>query len=176
MLEMPIRTGRRLQDAARQLREGVARRTGERQQVNSLHRQRMTCSGSLAEGVLQGRDPLGRGLGPPGRSDDPLRCHSSFRRRGNRHDLQEHRPAERQNRRHDRQQRGAAAGTGTECRGRQRVHGSGQIRPDFRVRSADDPPYRAAGSRGCDGRARKREHGLDDGQRRRIRQAGDAEP
>ena len=47
MLEMPIRTGRRLQDAARQLREGVARRTGERQQVNSLHRQRMTCSDSL---------------------------------------------------------------------------------------------------------------------------------
>ena len=47
MLEMPIRTGRKLQDAARQLREGVARRTGERQQVNSLHRQRMTCSGSL---------------------------------------------------------------------------------------------------------------------------------
>ena len=47
MLEMPIRTGRRLQDAARQLREGVARRTNERQQVNSLHRQRMTCSDSL---------------------------------------------------------------------------------------------------------------------------------
>ena len=47
MLEMPIRTGRRLQDAARQLREGVARRTNERQQVNSLHRQRMTCSDSV---------------------------------------------------------------------------------------------------------------------------------
>ena len=47
MLEMPIRTGRRLQDAARQMREGASRRTGERQQVNSLHRQRMTCSASV---------------------------------------------------------------------------------------------------------------------------------
>ena len=47
MLEMPIRTGRRLQDAARTLRENAARRTDERQQVNSLHRQRMTCSDSL---------------------------------------------------------------------------------------------------------------------------------
>ena len=47
MLEMPIRTGRRMQDAARQIREGISRRTGERQQINSLHRQRMTCSDSM---------------------------------------------------------------------------------------------------------------------------------
>ena len=47
MLEMPIRTGRKLQDAARQMREGVARRANERQQVNSLHRQRMTTADSL---------------------------------------------------------------------------------------------------------------------------------
>ena len=47
MLDMPIRAGRRLQDAALNLREGLARHTSERQQVNSLHRQRMTCSGSL---------------------------------------------------------------------------------------------------------------------------------
>lgn len=47
MLDMPIRAGRRLQDAAVNLREGLARHTSERQQVNSLHRQRMTCSGSL---------------------------------------------------------------------------------------------------------------------------------
>ena len=47
MLDMPIRAGRRLQDAAMQLREGITRRTNERQQVNSLHRQRMTCSGSV---------------------------------------------------------------------------------------------------------------------------------
>ena len=47
MLEMPIRTGRRIQDAARQIRENIARRTGERQQVNSIHRQRMTCNESV---------------------------------------------------------------------------------------------------------------------------------
>ena len=47
MLDMPIRAGRKLQDAAVFLREGFARHTSERQQVNSLHRQRMTCSGSL---------------------------------------------------------------------------------------------------------------------------------
>ena len=47
MLDMPIRAGRRLQDAAVLLRENLARHTSERQQVNSLHRQRMTCSGSL---------------------------------------------------------------------------------------------------------------------------------
>jgi len=47
MLEMPIRTGRRMQDAARQIREKYSRRTNERQQVNSLHRQRMTCSDSM---------------------------------------------------------------------------------------------------------------------------------
>lgn len=47
MLEMPIRTGRRMQDAARRLHEDYTRRTSERQQVNSLHRQRMTCSDSM---------------------------------------------------------------------------------------------------------------------------------
>ena len=47
MLDMPIRAGRKLQDAALLLREGIARRTNERQQVNNVHRQRMTCSGSL---------------------------------------------------------------------------------------------------------------------------------
>lgn len=47
MLEMPIRAGKRLQDAALLLRESLDRHTSERQQVNSLHRQRMTCSGSL---------------------------------------------------------------------------------------------------------------------------------
>jgi len=47
MLGMPIRTSRRMQDAARQIREGIARHTRERQQVNSLHRQRMTCSDSM---------------------------------------------------------------------------------------------------------------------------------
>ena len=47
MLEMPIRTGRRMQDAVRQIRENYSRRTNERQQVNSLHRQRMTCSDSM---------------------------------------------------------------------------------------------------------------------------------
>lgn len=48
MMDMPIRTGRRMQDAARNLREKISRKTNERQQVNSLHRQRMTCSGSVA--------------------------------------------------------------------------------------------------------------------------------
>ena len=47
MLDMPIRAGRRLQDAALNMRENLHRRTAERQQVNSLHRQRMTVSGSL---------------------------------------------------------------------------------------------------------------------------------
>jgi cell division protein FtsL len=47
MLDMPIRAGRKLQDAAANLREGFSRRADERQQVNSLHRQRMTCSDSM---------------------------------------------------------------------------------------------------------------------------------
>ncbi len=47
MLEMPIRTGRRMQDAVRRLREGFDRHDDERQQVNSLHRQRMSCSDSV---------------------------------------------------------------------------------------------------------------------------------
>ena len=47
MLEMPIRTGRRVQDAARRMQENYTQRTNERQQVNSLHRQRMTCSDSM---------------------------------------------------------------------------------------------------------------------------------
>jgi len=47
MMEMPVRTGRRVQEALRNLREGYERPTPERQQVNSLHRQRMSCSGNL---------------------------------------------------------------------------------------------------------------------------------
>ena len=47
MLDMPIRSKGKIQGAARQVREGISRRTGERQQVSSLHRQRMTCSGSV---------------------------------------------------------------------------------------------------------------------------------
>ena len=34
MLEMPIRTGRRMQDTVRQIRENYSRRTNERQQVS----------------------------------------------------------------------------------------------------------------------------------------------
>ena len=47
MLDMSVRTGRKLQDIARKMQEEASRRTRERQQVNSLHRQRMTCSDSL---------------------------------------------------------------------------------------------------------------------------------
>jgi len=47
MLDMPIRSKGKIRGAARQVREGISRRTGERQQVSSLHRQRMTCSGSV---------------------------------------------------------------------------------------------------------------------------------
>ena len=47
MLEMPIRrTGHRLLDAARQFR-GNAWNADARMQMNSLHRQRMTCSDSM---------------------------------------------------------------------------------------------------------------------------------
>ena len=67
MLEMPIRTGRRVQDAARRLREGIDRRTDERQQVNSLHRQRMSCSDSLRT-FSNTQDWTGSmGLSPSGR-------------------------------------------------------------------------------------------------------------
>ncbi len=47
MLDMPIRNRGKIQGAAREAREGIHKRFGERQQVSSLHRQRMTCSGSV---------------------------------------------------------------------------------------------------------------------------------
>ena len=66
MLEMPIRTGRRVQDATRQIRETIARRTGERQQVNSLHRQRMTCSDSMRTFTNTQDWTNGMGISPSG--------------------------------------------------------------------------------------------------------------
>ena len=67
MLEMPIRrTGRRLLDAARQLRGG-AWSSDERMQVNSLHRQRMTCSDSM-QTFTNTQDWTGSlGISPSGR-------------------------------------------------------------------------------------------------------------
>ena len=47
MLDMPIRNRGKIQNAVRETREGIHKRFGERQQVSSLHRQRMTCSGSV---------------------------------------------------------------------------------------------------------------------------------
>ena len=67
MLDMPIRAGRRLQDAAVRLREGVSRHTDERQQVNSLHRQRMTCSDSLQSFTNTQDWTGGMGVSPSGR-------------------------------------------------------------------------------------------------------------
>lgn len=67
MLEMPIRTRRRVQDATRQIRETIARRTGERQQVNSLHRQRMTCSDSMRTFTNTQDWTNGMGISPSGR-------------------------------------------------------------------------------------------------------------
>jgi len=67
MLEMPIRTGRRIQGAAREIREGFARLTSERQQVNSLHRQRMTCSDSMRTFTNTQDWTNGMGISPSGR-------------------------------------------------------------------------------------------------------------
>ena len=67
MLDMPIRTGRRLQDASRKMREGISRRTGERQQVNSLHRQRMTCADSLQSFANTQDWTNSMGMSPSGR-------------------------------------------------------------------------------------------------------------
>ena len=89
MLEMPIRTGRRLQDAARQLREGVARRTNERQQVNSLHRQRMTCSDSLQPFSRTQDWTSGMAISPSGRFrvvEEAQPKHKAFSREGIRWD------------------------------------------------------------------------------------------
>ena len=47
MMEMPIRTGRRLQDVAIRIRERISGGDDDRQQYASIHRQRMTCSDSL---------------------------------------------------------------------------------------------------------------------------------
>ena len=67
MLEMPIRrTGRRLLDAARQLRGG-AWSSDERMQVNSLHRQRMTCSDSMQTFTNTQDWTGGLGVSPSGR-------------------------------------------------------------------------------------------------------------
>jgi len=67
MLDMPVRTGWRLQGAARRMQEGIARRTEERQQVNSLHRQRMTCSDSLRSFTNTQDWTGGMGVSPSGR-------------------------------------------------------------------------------------------------------------
>ena len=67
MLEMPIRrTGRRLLDAARQLCGG-AWSSDERMQVNSLHRQRMTCSDSMQTFTNTQDWTGGLGVSPSGR-------------------------------------------------------------------------------------------------------------
>ncbi len=67
MLEMPIRAGRRVQDVTRQIREGFDRRTGERQQVNSLHRQRMTCSDTVRSYTNTQDWTAGMSMSPSGR-------------------------------------------------------------------------------------------------------------
>ena len=67
MLEMPIRrTGRRLLDAAKQFR-GNAWNADERMQVNSLHRQRMTCSDSMQTFTNTQDWTNGLGVSPSGR-------------------------------------------------------------------------------------------------------------
>ena len=67
MMEMPIRTGRRFQDAAIRVREGITERKDLRQQQNSLHRQRMTCASSLRN-VSQTQDWTdGMNISPSGR-------------------------------------------------------------------------------------------------------------
>ena len=67
MLEMSIRTGRRVHDAVRRLQEKFDRDADERQQVNSLHRQRMSCSDSLRSFTNTQDWTLGLGMSPSGR-------------------------------------------------------------------------------------------------------------
>ena len=64
MLEMSIRTGRRVQDAVRRLQDKFDRDADERQQVNSLHRQRMSCSDSLRSFTNTQDWTLGMGMSP----------------------------------------------------------------------------------------------------------------
>ena len=66
MLEMPVRR-RGLRGAMRSLKEGIDKRTGERQQVNSLHRQRMSCSGSVNPYTNTQDWTSGMGVSPSGR-------------------------------------------------------------------------------------------------------------
>ncbi len=67
MLEMPIRrTGHRLLDAARQFR-GNAWNADARMQMNSLHRQRMTCSDSIQTFTNTQDWTNGLGISPSGR-------------------------------------------------------------------------------------------------------------
>ena len=47
MMEMPIRTGRTLRGAASRVRRGIDRSFNDRQQVNSMHRPRMSCADSM---------------------------------------------------------------------------------------------------------------------------------
>ena len=67
MLEMPIRTGRRIQDAVLRLRERISRHTDARQQVNNLHRQRMTCSHSMRSFTNTQDWTNSMGMSPSGR-------------------------------------------------------------------------------------------------------------
>ncbi len=67
MFYMPSQTGNRMPDAMRSLREKISKRTGERQQVNSLHRQRMTCSASVSPFTNTQDWTNGMGMSPSGR-------------------------------------------------------------------------------------------------------------
>ena len=67
MMEMPIRTGRRLQDVAIRIRERISGGDDDRQQYASIHRQRMTCSDSLRT-ISQTQDwTSGMSMSPSGR-------------------------------------------------------------------------------------------------------------
>ena len=67
MLDMPIRAGKRIQDVQINIREKMARRTGERQQTASLHRQRMSCSDSVKSFTNTQDWTGGMGISPSGR-------------------------------------------------------------------------------------------------------------
>ena len=67
MLDMPILARRKVQDAVRQMQEEFARHTGARQQVNSLHRQRMTCADSIQAYTNNQDWTNGMGISPSGR-------------------------------------------------------------------------------------------------------------
>jgi len=90
MLEMPIRAGRRLQDAVNRVQDALDRKTEPRQQQADLRRARMSCSESLRSFPQTQDWTESMGVSPSGRFrvvEQPRSRETVFSREGIRWDV-----------------------------------------------------------------------------------------